>query len=61
MFLKFYKHHGTSADELAKEFAGKVMANKKNVSPAQIQGFFMFYKNDPEKVLTEVSEIWKLS
>lgn len=58
MFIKFYK---TSSTEMAKEFAEKVMLQKKNVSPAQIQGFFMFHKNDPNKIIDNVSQIWNLT
>ena len=56
MFLRFYK---VESPEIAKEFANSVMLHKKNISPAQIQGFFMFYKNEPRKVIENVSQIWK--
>ncbi|XP_034185730.1 mitochondrial chaperone BCS1 [Osmia lignaria lignaria] len=61
MFLRFYRDNENKAEELATEFAGNVMSHKKNVSPAQIQGFFMFYKNNPNEVLKNVSHIWELT
>lgn len=60
MFLKFYKTTGNVTTDMARQFAEKVMEQKRNVSPAQIQGFFMFHKNDPEKVIANVTEIWEL-
>ncbi|KAK2578582.1 hypothetical protein KPH14_012015 [Odynerus spinipes] len=60
MFLRFYKATGNVTADMAKQFAEKVMEQKRNVSPAQIQGFFMFHKNDPEKVINNVTQIWEL-
>lgn len=61
MFLRFYQSSGNKTEEFAKQFAENVMLQKKNVSPAQIQGFFMFYKNKPDEVLNNVSHIWDLT
>lgn len=62
MFLRFYRGPDqTKAHELAKEFAQGVANHGKDVSPAQIQGFFMFYKNSPEQVLSNISQIWELT
>ncbi|GBP21337.1 Mitochondrial chaperone BCS1 [Eumeta japonica] len=59
MFLRFYK--GEAAAKHSKLFAEKVTAIAKNVSPAQIQGYFMFHKHStPEDVLTDVESIWTL-
>ncbi|KAH9634003.1 hypothetical protein HF086_001205 [Spodoptera exigua] len=59
MFLRFYK--GDKAPEHAKTFAKKVLEQNKVVSPAQIQGYFMFHKHsEPEEVLLDVESIWKL-
>ncbi|XP_971798.2 mitochondrial chaperone BCS1 [Tribolium castaneum] len=59
MFLRFYD--GENARRQAKEFAEKVAAFGKNVSPAQIQGFFMFYKHtEPEEVIKNCKLIWEL-
>ncbi|CAK1599774.1 unnamed protein product [Parnassius mnemosyne] len=56
MFLRFYK------DAIAaKTFAANVVAMKKSVSPAQIQGYFMFHKHStPEEVLADIDKIWTL-
>lgn len=62
MFLKFYiENKGAGVEKLAKKFANDVLSHKKNVSPAQIQGFFLFYKNDPQVVVNNVSKIWDLT
>ncbi|KAF7382904.1 hypothetical protein HZH66_013306 [Vespula vulgaris] len=61
MFLRFYKSPENVTRDMAKQFANEVMAQKKNVSPAQIQGFFMFHKNDPEKVIKNITGIWEVS
>lgn len=56
MFLRFYKDA-----EYARTFANKVMEKQKNVSPAQIQGYFMFHKHStPTEVLSNVESIWTL-
>lgn len=56
MFLRFYKDVNH-----AKIFAQKVMEFKKPVSPAQIQGYFMFHKHSPpEDVLADTESIWTL-
>jgi len=61
MFLRFYKEPGKDPDALAKEFANSVMSFKKNVSPAQIQGYFMFHKSNPDAVVNNVAQIWELT
>lgn len=59
MFLRFYD--GENSRTQAKNFTDKVASLKKNVSPAQIQGYFMFHKNShPEKVIENCEMIWKL-
>ena len=59
MYLRFYK--GDMAATNAKEFANKVISFEKNVSPAQIQGYFMFHKNsDTNDVIENVRMIWEL-
>lgn len=57
MFLRFYNN-----DLLAEEFADKVFETGKNVSPAQIQAFFMFHKHesDAKVVVDQVDQIWEL-
>ncbi|XP_032671251.1 mitochondrial chaperone BCS1 [Odontomachus brunneus] len=61
MFLRFYREPGKDPDVLAKKFADNVISYKKNVSPAQIQGYFMFYKNNPDAVINNIMQIWKLT
>ncbi|XP_044752023.1 mitochondrial chaperone BCS1 [Coccinella septempunctata] len=59
MFLRFYP--GENGRMQAREFAEIVKSFGKQVSPAQIQGFFMFYKHeDPKIVLKNCEDIWKL-
>ncbi|CAL7942837.1 unnamed protein product [Xylocopa violacea] len=61
MFLRFYRNIDNRANELAKQFTETIISQKKHVSPAQIQGFFMFYKNNPDDILKNVSHIWELT
>ncbi|CAK9832094.1 Mitochondrial chaperone BCS1 [Anthophora retusa] len=61
MFLRFYRNIDNKSNELAKEFTESVVSQKRNVSPAQIQGFFMFHKNNPADVLKNVSHIWDVT
>lgn len=59
MFLRFYD--GEDSTSQARLFAEKVLSYKKNVSPAQIQGYFMFHKNSTTAQVIENCElIWKL-
>ncbi|XP_063634742.1 mitochondrial chaperone BCS1 [Cydia splendana] len=59
MFLRFYK--GDGAAEHARIFAENVMQNNKKVSPAQIQGYFMFHKHSPPaEVVKDFQSIWTL-
>ncbi|KAJ8957611.1 hypothetical protein NQ314_006514 [Rhamnusium bicolor] len=52
---------GENAKSQAKLFAEKVISFKTNVSPAQIQGFFMFHKHsDPQEVIKNCKMIWEL-
>lgn len=57
MFLRFYPDY-----VLADKFADAVKESGKNVSPAQIQAYFLFHKqeNDPEKIVENVNQIWEL-
>ena len=51
MFLRFYP--GVS-EELATKFAEEVVALDVPVSAAQLQGFFMFFKRDPNIAIENV-------
>ena len=44
MFERFYPGQATS---LAETFADRVLQATTQISPAQVQGHFMLYKNDP--------------
>lgn len=61
MFRRFYRGPAETGVAVAREFAESVMKHNRTVSPAQIQGFFMFHKNNPDKVLNNVSQIWELT
>uniref|UniRef100_A0A182JFS7 Mitochondrial chaperone BCS1 n=1 Tax=Anopheles atroparvus TaxID=41427 RepID=A0A182JFS7_ANOAO len=57
MFRRFYT--GTDAEENARVFAERVAADGRNVSPAQIQGYFMVHKmSDQQTVIDNVHGIW---
>ncbi|XP_047108759.1 mitochondrial chaperone BCS1 [Schistocerca piceifrons] len=58
MFRRFYSDQAVG--ERAAQFADAVMKTKKPVSPAQIQGYFMFYKQSPEAAMKNVEQIWTL-
>ncbi|XP_076254879.1 mitochondrial chaperone BCS1 isoform X2 [Rhynchophorus ferrugineus] len=59
MFVRFYPGH--NAEINAKEFADKVISENKNVSPAQIQGYFMFHKHSlANDVIKDYRTIWNL-
>lgn len=58
MFCRFYPDSPVAASEL---FASLVLeSGKRPVSAAMVQGYFMFYKNDPEMALTNVDKLWEL-
>ncbi|XP_053660589.1 mitochondrial chaperone BCS1 [Anopheles marshallii] len=57
MFRRFYT--GTDAEANARIFGDRVAADGRNVSPAQIQGYFMVHKmSDQQTVLDNVQQIW---
>uniref|UniRef100_A0A7G3AAP0 Mitochondrial chaperone BCS1 n=1 Tax=Lutzomyia longipalpis TaxID=7200 RepID=A0A7G3AAP0_LUTLO len=57
----YHRFYGDGEDKSkAQEFAEKVMLEKKPVSPAQIQGYFMMHKmSPPDTILGNVREIWE--
>ncbi|KDR14433.1 mitochondrial chaperone BCS1 isoform X1 [Zootermopsis nevadensis] len=59
MFLRFYRSEGSAA--LSASFADSVLKFNKAVSPAQIQGYFMLYKENEQEVLKNVAKIWTQS
>lgn len=60
MFNRFYKGDtNVNGSNAASEFAAKVLAVGKPVSPAQIQGHFMRHKlSTPQTVIDSVADIW---
>ena len=54
MFENFYPEEVKKNANLAQEFANKVMELDVPVSAAQVQGMFMFFKNDPYKAVENV-------
>jgi len=51
MFLKFYPE---SNEGMARLFAEKLTSLNKNISSAQLQGFLMLYKNQPEQAFKNI-------
>ena len=51
MFLKFYPE---SNEGTARLFAEKLTSLNKNISSAQLQGFLMLYKNQPEQAFKNI-------
>ena len=57
MFARFYPNE----EHLSVQFADKVVTLKRNVSPAQIQGYFLFHKNsNGQQVIDNIEQIWKI-
>ena len=54
MFKRFYPD---VLPDMATEFAAQIADLGADVSSAQLQGFFMFYKRDPSEAL---SNVWRL-
>lgn len=58
MFKRFY--NGGNDIIKAEEFAKKVSSFGHNVSPAQIQGYFMMYKTaSADEVIANAKNIWR--
>ena len=54
MFENFYPDQVLKKPNLSTEFADKVISLDVPVSAAQVQGMFMFFKNDPEMAIENV-------
>lgn len=66
MFKRFYEKSTTGDGGVSditayqKEFAERVLATGRNVSPAQIQGYFMMHKMSKEsEVIANIDAIWE--
>lgn len=57
MFRRFYPDE---PEHRAIEFARRLKEITPNVSPAQVQGYFMFYKDDPQGVMDNVQDVANL-
>ena len=57
IFQRFYPEEAESS---AHDFAVRACAHGKPISIAQVQGFFMMHKADPQSVLNETEQIWKV-
>lgn len=58
MYRRFY--NGPEAVIFSSLFADEVLKQNKNVSPAQIQGYFLIHKNsDQQTVLDNFMDVWK--
>lgn len=57
MFKRFFNSPDSIENSI--EFASKVMASGRNVSPAQVQGYFMMHKtSDAPTIIANVDEMW---
>ena len=56
MFERFYPN---ATPENASEFAERVIASVKTISPAEIQGYFMLYKDSGQDALANAENILK--
>ncbi|XP_067680814.1 mitochondrial chaperone BCS1-like [Haliotis asinina] len=57
MFSRFYPDQPESSSQ---EFAQRVLADGRPVSVAQIQGYFMMHKAEPDRVLRQTEELWTI-
>jgi chaperone BCS1 len=55
MFQRFYPKLSLAKSH---HFAEVVQKKGKDVTIAQIQGYFMFYKSDPDAALNNIDKIW---
>ena len=55
MFQRFYPEVSL---EKSRHFAQLVLDQGKQVSMAQLQGYFMFYKSEPEQAINNIPRIW---
>lgn len=59
MFKRFFNGE-EDVNVAARQFAEKVLSSNRNISPAQVQGFFMLHKmSTKQEVLEAVESIWE--
>lgn len=56
MFKNFYPE---ADDSLAEQFSQSVLKLNQNLSAAQIQGYFMLFKNEPQRALANIEQLKK--
>lgn len=57
MYQRFYPDQLVEKSVL---FADRTLSHGRNVSMAQIQGYFMLYKCDPDAVLEQTDRLWSM-
>ena len=57
MFLRFYPEE---TDEHSNNFAARVLSHVTSVSAAQVQGYFMFYKDNAQGAVDNVDAMFRL-
>lgn len=57
MYSRFFPEQPLARAQM---FAEQVGAKGRSVSMAQLQGYFMFYKSEPEASLDNTDQIWTL-
>lgn len=55
MFQRFYPQLSL---EKSRHFAELVLERKKDVSAAEVQGYFMLYKSEPNQVFENIDKMW---
>ena len=56
--LVFQRFYPKLSLEKSRHFAQLVLDRGQAVSMAQIQGYFMLYKSEPENVMKNIEKIW---
>jgi chaperone BCS1 len=57
MYMRFYAGENSVNDAI--KFAKKLTTFGRDVSPAQVQGYFMIHKkSDPQTVIDNIEHIW---
>ena len=56
-YISVDRFYPNQSEELARSFAAKVLAATPDVSAAQVQGLFMFFKNDPMGAINNAQHI----
>ena len=57
MYQRFYPEEPM---QKSSEFALRTLGHGRSVSMAQVQGYFMLYKSDPNAVLEHTDRLWNM-